>query len=79
MGVVQALVYDAHDYEPLSKSADPHGHGTDCECRPACKVCGSAEGAFIHTEEALEKNSTLVVRQSSSDDATAADAAGAAG
>lgn len=76
MSVNQALVYSAHAYEPLSKSADPHGHGSDCPCRPQCKACGSAEGAYIHSGEAREAGATLVIQQSSSDEATASDAAG---
>jgi hypothetical protein len=60
---VAASVYDAHDYEPLSKAADPHGNGTDCKCSPACKVCGSAKGAFIHSKEGAEAGATVVVRE----------------
>lgn len=60
---VPAVVYDAHEYDPLSKSVDPHGHGSDCKCSPACRICGSAKGAYIHLKEAAEAGATVVVRQ----------------
>lgn len=73
----QALVYDAHEYEPLSKTADPHGNGDDCDCSPACKVCGSAKDAYVHSDEAREKGYTLTVRVAAADSGSSSDSAAA--
>lgn len=55
-----AVVYDAHDYSPVSKAKDPHGHGDDCPCSPVCE-CGSGKDAYIHDEEATRVGSVVVV------------------
>lgn len=54
-----AVVYDAHEYSPVSKAKDPHGHGDDCDCSPVCE-CGSGKDAFIHSEEATRVGSVVV-------------------
>jgi hypothetical protein len=54
-----AVVYDAHEYSPVSKAEDPHGHGADCKCSPVC-VCGSGKDAFIHHKEAAAVGATVV-------------------
>lgn len=55
-----AVVYDPHPYSPVSKSQDPHGHGTDCKCSPVCE-CGSGKDAFIHDAEASTIGAVVVV------------------
>ena len=58
-----AVVYDAHDYSPVAKTKDPHGHSDDCPCDPVCE-CGSGKDAFIHTEEATRVGSVVVAEAS---------------
>lgn len=77
MAGIAATVYEAHEYEPASKTADPHGHDDSCACDPRCKVCGSGNDAYIHSEEALDKGATVTVTSvSAQDDGAAAEAAG---
>lgn len=54
-----AVVFDAHEYTPVSKAKDPHGHGDDCPCSPVCE-CGSGKDAFIHGEEASRTSAVVV-------------------
>lgn len=54
-----ALVYDAHDYDPVPKSANPHD--ADDKAPAPCR-CGSGKDAFIHHEEAAAAGAVVVAQ-----------------
>lgn len=52
----QALVHDHHEYQPGKKHISDDGS----DAAPTCKVCGAAETAYIHLDEAGDTGYTLV-------------------
>lgn len=67
-----ALVYDAHDYDPVSKADNPHD--ADDPAPAPCK-CGSGKDAFIHHKDAAANGATVVQQVEAVDTATGAEKA----
>lgn len=70
----QAVVHDPHEYEAdpdyrCQHLNHPEHDGSDQHHSP-CKVCGAAENAYVHGEEAAEKGYTLVQVLEASDSGT---------